>query len=71
MLGLSLDREAKAWQAAQQKLNLPWQRGRLTDTSAGGVSAVPVYWLLDREGRIVVKSFDVDELTKGLAERIK
>jgi thiol-disulfide isomerase/thioredoxin len=69
-VGLSVDEDAAAWQAAVKRLNLPWPQGRLAAGDAG-VSGVPVYWLLDPDGKIVVKSYDTDEIAKVLGEKLK
>jgi thiol-disulfide isomerase/thioredoxin/protocatechuate 3,4-dioxygenase beta subunit len=70
-LGLSLDEDPVAWQAAWKQFNLPWPQGRLGATGAAGVSAIPVYWLLDPAGKIVIKAYDPDELVPLLADRVK
>src|SRR5205085_12644478 len=61
-LGLSLDEDAAAWQAATQRLDLPWSQGRLATAGEAGVSSVPAYWLLDPAGKLVAKVYDPDEL---------
>ncbi len=71
LLGLSMDDDAQAWQAALKKLNLPWKQGRLNSHNMAGVSSVPAYWLLDPDGKIVAKVYDPDELAKEIAERLK
>ena len=71
MLGLALDDDQSVWQAALQRLNLPWQQGRLATGSDAGVSSVPAYWLLDPDGKIVSKVYDADELAAAVAERLK
>ncbi len=70
-LGLSLDQDGAAWQTVLKRLNLPWPQGRLAVSAEAGVSSVPAYWLLDPTGKIVAKTYDVDELAKALAERMK
>src|SRR5439155_18207418 len=70
-LGLSLDEDAAAWQAALKQIDLPWPQGRLAGAGAAGVSSVPAYWLLDADGKIVGKVYDADELATLLAERLK
>jgi beta-lactamase regulating signal transducer with metallopeptidase domain/uncharacterized GH25 family protein/thiol-disulfide isomerase/thioredoxin/Leucine-rich repeat (LRR) protein len=65
-LGLSLDIETPVWQAAMKQLDLPWQQGRLNAPSDAGVSSVPAFWLLDATGKIVAKSYDLDELAAAL-----
>jgi thiol-disulfide isomerase/thioredoxin len=74
MLGLSLDDDPAAWQAALKRLDLPWPQGRLaaaSAASAAGVSSVLAYWLLDPAGKIVAKVYDPDELAAPLAGRLK
>jgi RNA polymerase sigma factor (sigma-70 family) len=70
-LGLSLDDDPAAWQAALRRLDLPWPQGRLSATGGAGVSSVPEYWLLDPSGKILAKVYDPDELTPVLADRLK
>jgi hypothetical protein len=69
-LGLSLDEDPAAWSASLARLDLSWPQGRLAAADAG-VSGVPVYWLLDPDGKIVVKINKADELAIALAERLK
>jgi thiol-disulfide isomerase/thioredoxin len=71
VLGLSLDDDAGAWQAALKRLDLPWPQGRLAVAGAAGVSSVPAYWLLDPTGKLVGKASDPEELAAALAERLK
>jgi uncharacterized GH25 family protein/thiol-disulfide isomerase/thioredoxin len=66
MLGLSLDDDSAAWQAALKQLDLPWQQGRLNAAGVAGVSSVPAYWLLDPAGKIVAKVYDPDELAAAV-----
>lgn len=70
-LGLSLDSEPAAWQAMLKRLHLPWPQGRLAAAADAGISSVPVYWLLDPDGKIIAKTYDLDELAAALAERMK
>jgi peroxiredoxin len=70
-LGLSLDHEPAAWRTALKHLDLPWPQGRLAASADAGVSSVPAYWLLDPAGKLVAKVYDLDELAKVLAERLK
>jgi hypothetical protein len=70
-LGLSLDEDAAAWQAALKRIELPWPQGRLAADAGAGVSSVPAYWLLDPAGKIVAKSYDPDALAAPLTERLK
>jgi thiol-disulfide isomerase/thioredoxin len=70
-LGLSLDQDAAAWQTVLKRIDLPWPQGRLAVSADAGVSSVPTYWLLDPNGKIIAKTYDLDELAKALAERMK
>jgi thiol-disulfide isomerase/thioredoxin len=70
-LGLSLDEDAAAWQAALKRINPPWNEGRLAVASLLGISSVPTYWLLDPAGKIVAKVYDPDELSSVLTDRLK
>lgn len=69
-LGLSLDHDSGAWRAALKHLDLPELHGRLAAADAG-VSSVPTYWLLDPSGKIIAKTYDLDELATAIAERMK
>ncbi len=71
IVGLSLDNDVTAWKAALQTLNLPWSQGRLAAASEAGVSSVPVYWLLDPAGKIIAKTYELDELIPMLTGRLK
>jgi RNA polymerase sigma factor (sigma-70 family) len=71
MLGLALDDDATAWQAALTEHELPWLQGRLAGTNAAGVSSVPAYWLLDPSGKLMAKGYDLDEMASCVAERLK
>jgi thiol-disulfide isomerase/thioredoxin len=70
-LGLSLDQDSAAWQTELKQIHLPWPQGRLAVSADAGVSSVPAYWLLDPNGKIVAKSYDLDDMAKILAERMK
>jgi protocatechuate 3,4-dioxygenase beta subunit/thiol-disulfide isomerase/thioredoxin len=69
-LGLALDEDDAAWQAALKQLDVHGSQGRLTG-GAAGVSGVPAYWLLDPAGKIVSKVYDPEELAAPLADRLK
>ena len=68
-MGLSLDDDPEAWDAALKRSNLPWSHGRLG--KGAGVSVVPAYWLLDPNGKILVKATEPEEVAKYLAEQVK
>lgn len=70
-VGISVDADDAAWQAALKRLELPWPEGRIAAPAECGISSVPAYWLLDPAGKIVAKVYDPDELAKQLADRIK
>jgi hypothetical protein len=70
-LGISLDHETTAWQAALRHVNMPWQHGQLGADRNSGVSTVPAYWLLDSAGVIVAKVSDPDELIAILDKRLR
>ena len=70
MLGLSLDENSPAWQAALGRHELPWPQGRLHGAQPG-VSTVPAYWLLDPDGKIVAKNQTADELAGMIAEELQ
>ncbi len=67
-----MDEDPAAWKAALKQLDLPWSQGRIAASGDTGVSTfLPTYWLLDPAGKIVAKGYDLDELAKTLAERLK
>lgn len=68
-LGLALDRDAEAWRTALKRLDLPWPQGKLAAES--GISSVPAYWLLDPDGKLIAKAYDLDEIATLLADRLK
>jgi thiol-disulfide isomerase/thioredoxin/uncharacterized GH25 family protein len=70
-LGLSLDEDAPAWQAALKQVDLRWPQGRLDAAGGAGVSSVPAYWLLDPAGKLIGKVYDPDELAALLADKLK
>jgi thiol-disulfide isomerase/thioredoxin len=70
-LGLSLDRDAAAWQTVLKQLDFSWPQGRLANAATPGVSSVPAYWLLDPDGKIIAKVYDLDELATALPNRLK
>jgi thiol-disulfide isomerase/thioredoxin len=70
-LGVTLDTDVAAWQAALERIAVPWPQARLAAASAAGVSSVPTYWLLDPKGKLVAKIYDTEELSKALAELVK
>ena len=71
VLSLALDDASATWRAGLKRLDPPWPQGRPDAGDYSGVSSVPEYWLLDADGKIVSKVYDVDELTTALAERLK
>lgn len=71
VVGLSLDEDAVAWQAALDTLTLPWPQGRVAHPADVGLSSVPAYWLLDASGMIVAKTDDADELPSLIEKHFK
>jgi RNA polymerase sigma factor (sigma-70 family) len=71
ILSLSLDEEASTWKAATKRHDLAdVMQGRLTEPPSG-IGAIPLFWLLDRDGQIVVKENDLQGITKFLQEKAK
>jgi RNA polymerase sigma factor (sigma-70 family) len=71
VLGLSVDENPNAWRDATKYLAAPWPQGRVSSGAETGVSSVPAYWLIDREGRILRKASHPDELVEPLSSRLK
>jgi thiol-disulfide isomerase/thioredoxin len=66
VIGISVDTDAAAWQAAVKQLALPWPQGRLASAGDSGVPTVPGYWLLDPAGKIIAKGSAPKELMAAL-----
>jgi len=66
VLGLSVDEDAAAWQAALKREDLPGVQGRLATAAEAGMSGVPAYWLLDAAGKIVAKATTPEELAEAI-----
>ncbi len=69
VLSLSLDHDSTAWTKSIGALGLPWPQGRL-DGAKSAVSSVPYYWLLDGEGKLVVKTGAVAEVAEYLGKEV-
>ena len=78
ILGVSIDSDAEAWKKAVSEDETPWihvqdaSQGKGQSTQAAslyGVRAVPTFFLIDREGRIIGKP-DHDALAAELAARL-
>ena len=69
VLSLSLDHDSTAWTKSIGALGLPWPQGRLDGTTTA-VSSVPYYWLLDGEGKLVLKTGAVAEVAEYLGEEV-
>ncbi len=77
ILGVSLDEEKDSWVGAIAKDKLDWTqvsdlKGWQSDVAAlYGVRAIPMNYLLDKEGKIIAKGLRGEELNKKLAEVLK
>ena len=71
MLGLAVYDTPESWKASLEKLDLPWPQGRV-DSKTPVVSCVPIYWLLDPQGKLIGKFHHpktlADELEKHSPE---
>ena len=74
VIGVSLDQTQKAWTAAIEEKGMTWpqvsqlQAWNSPVVEAYKVTATPTYFLLDKEGKIVLKperAFEVDNFLKG------
>ncbi|MGN6439213.1 MAG: redoxin domain-containing protein [Agriterribacter sp.] len=74
ILGVSLDQKKEAWEQAIQEDQLSWThvsdlKGWQSDVaSLYGVRAIPMNYLLDKEGKIIAKSLRGEDLMKKLGE---
>jgi len=77
ILGVSLDTQKESWEQAIKKDKLTWTQVsdlKGWESSAAalyGVKAIPMNFLLDKEGKIVGKGLRGEELEKKLAEALK
>ena len=77
IIGISLDKDAAAWKAAVNKLNMTWPQ--LSDlkywnsdaAALYGVMSIPSNVLLDGEGRIIASDLRGNDLLNKLAELMK
>ncbi len=74
ILGVSLDEKKDKWEQAIQQDKLTWThvsdlKGWESDAAAlYGIKAIPMNYLLDKEGKIIAKSLRGDDLIKKLGE---
>lgn len=74
ILGVSLDEKKDKWEQAIQQDNLGWTqvsdlKGWQSDAAAlYGIKAIPMNYLLDKEGKIIAKSLRGEDLMKKLGE---
>ena len=74
ILGVSLDKQKRAWINAIEKDGLPWKH--ISDLAAWQSSVVPLYsikgipltYLIDRDGTIISKNLRGHQLHQKLAE---
>ncbi len=77
IVSISIDDDSYHWEQASEEQDLPWidvgeMNGWDGDTAtAYGVQFVPKGYLLDREGNILQKDLNPDELEEYLASKIK
>lgn len=72
VLSVSLDQELATAKAFVDEQRLDWEHGFIGDVESLavrqllGIGSVPLYYLVDPEGRIVLRSYDFDEFKKQL-----
>lgn len=74
IVGISLDRESRAWQGAVTRLGMTWPQ--LTDVNASGSKAATLYGvqyipytiLFDKKGNVVAKNLHGKEMLDKLEE---
>jgi peroxiredoxin len=77
IVGVSLDEQKSEWEKAIKKDKLSWTQvsdlkgWRSSAADAYGVKAIPVNFLLDKEGKIIAKGLRGEELEKKLGEVMK
>lgn len=74
IVGISLDNDKEAWNAASKRLNIEWPQmsdlGGWQSSAAQSysITSIPTTLLLDSEGKIIAKNLRGEELEKKLAE---
>jgi len=77
IVGISLDKENEAWKNGIKKLNITWPQIsdlKFWDSSlaaAYGVNGIPLLILIDKDGKIIERGLDAEEMGTKLAELIK
>ncbi|GAA4298424.1 TlpA disulfide reductase family protein [Aestuariibaculum suncheonense] len=67
VIGISIDRDAKAWQKALEEEQMPWPNFNDNDVaSLYKVKAVPTTYLIDNEGKLIADNVRGEELGKML-----
>lgn len=77
IVGVSLDKQNSDWQKGIKDLKITWPQ--MSDlkfwdselSNAYGVSSIPHMVLLDKDGKIIERGFNADELSKKLSELLK
>ena len=77
LLSLSLDKDAEAVKDLVKQKSLGWEQGLIGDiqsTRAGaalGISSVPLYLVLDPAGKILARTYNLEEASKTLLQATK
>ena len=77
ILGVSLDEKKDKWEEAIKKDNLNWtqvsdlQGWKNSVAVLYGVQAIPMNFLIDKDGKIIAKGLRGDDLGKKLSEVLK
>ena len=77
IVGFSLDDNMEAWKAATEKHTIPWPqfsnlKGWEDESAmAYGVNAIPATVLIDKDGVIIERNLEADELNAKLEELLK
>lgn len=77
IVGISLDKEGEAWKNGINKLNITWPQ--ISDlkywdsalSAAYGVNGIPHLLLIDKDGKIIERGLNANEMAAKLAELIK
>lgn len=68
-LGVAVQDQEQAWRKALDSLNLNWPQVQV-DAAVPGVSRVPTYWLLDPEGKLLIKASELDAVRNMLVNKL-
>ncbi|MEM8892407.1 MAG: TlpA disulfide reductase family protein, partial [Bacteroidota bacterium] len=73
VLGISIDRDAEGWKQAIEEDQMNWQQLLDVDEElqkALGIQAIPLNYLLDKEGKVIGKNLTLEEVDKVVSKEL-